>query len=92
MIKYDKMFSLLKEKGYTAKRIREENLISQSTITNINKGLGGLSHENINKLCTLLHCSPSDLMEFIYVPEEEQQYLNGDRVKARGIHKNQGDN
>lgn len=65
MIKYDKMFALLKEKGYNTNRIRQEKILSQSTLTRIRKGEGGLAHENIDKLCNLLDCQPCDLMEFI---------------------------
>lgn len=65
MIKYDKMFALLKEKGYNTNRIRQEKILSQSTLTAIRNGKGGLAHDNINKLCNLLDCQPNDLMEFI---------------------------
>lgn len=69
MIKYDKMFKLLKEKGYNTTRIRKEKVISEDTLTSIRAGKGGLSHKTINKLCKILECQPGDLMEWI--PEEE---------------------
>jgi putative transcriptional regulator len=64
-IKYDKLFALLKEKGWSTYRIRKENLIGQGTLTAIRKGTGGLSHETINKLCKLLNCQPGDIMEYV---------------------------
>lgn len=69
MIKYDKMFKLLKEKGYNTTRIRKEKVISEDTLTSIRAGKGGLSHKTIDKLCKILECQPGDLMEWI--PEEE---------------------
>ena len=69
MIKYDKMFKLLKEKGYNTTRIRKEKVISEDTLTSIRAGKGGLAHKTIDKLCKILECQPGDLMEWI--PEEE---------------------
>ncbi len=68
-IKYDKLFQLLKEKGYTPTRIRKEKLLGQGTLTALRHGTGGLDHRSIAKLCKVLGCQPGDLME--YVDEEE---------------------
>ena len=65
---YDKLFSLLKERGYTTYKIRKENLIGQGTLTAIKNGTGGLDAKTISKLCALLDCQPGDIMEF--VPDE----------------------
>jgi len=67
-IKYDKLFSLLKDKGYTTYKIRKENIIGQGTLTAIKNGTGGLDAKTISKLCALLDCQPGDIME--YVPDE----------------------
>ena len=64
-IKYDKLFALLKKKGWSTYRIRKENLIGQGTLTAIRKGTGGLSHDTIGKLCALLSCQPGDIMEYV---------------------------
>ena len=69
-IKYDKLFSLLKEKGWNTTRIRNEKLIGQATLTAIRNNTGGLDHRTINKVCEALNCQPSDIME--YVPDEEE--------------------
>ena len=87
MIKYDKMFALLLEKGYNPSRVKNEGILSQSTIARIKKGEGGLAHENINKLCTLLHCTPSDLMEFCYDAKEEETFLQEIENFKNGIRK-----
>jgi len=70
-IKYDKLFALLKEKGYSTYKIRKESLIGQGTLTAIKNGTGGLDSKTINKLCALLDCQPGDLME--YVPDDAPQ-------------------
>jgi putative transcriptional regulator len=64
-IKYDKLFSLLKEKGYTTYKIRKENLIGQGTLTAIKNGTGGLDSKTVSKLCKLLDCQPGDIMEYV---------------------------
>lgn len=53
----------LKQKGYTTYTLRQENILSQSTIQKLREGKG-LSWENIEKLCSLLECQPSDLLEY----------------------------
>ena len=64
-IVYDKLFALLKEKGYTTYKIRQENLIGQGTLTNLKKGTGGLDHKTLARLCEKLNCQPADLMEYV---------------------------
>ena len=53
----------LKQKGYTTYTLSQENILSQSTIQKLREGKG-LSWENIEKLCSLLECQPSDLLEY----------------------------
>lgn len=72
-IVYTKLFTLLKEKGYSTYRVRQEKLISQGSLTAIRNGTGGLEHKTIERLCQVLGCQPGDLME--YVPEEETTLL-----------------
>ncbi|MBR5570554.1 MAG: helix-turn-helix transcriptional regulator [Oscillospiraceae bacterium] len=54
----------LKEKGYTSYKIRQEKLLSESTIQKLRSGKG-VSWENIEALCRLLDCQPGDLIEYI---------------------------
>jgi len=54
----------LKEKGYTTYTLRKEQLLSESTIQKLRNGKG-ISWENIEALCRLLDCQPSDLMEYV---------------------------
>lgn len=67
-IKYDNLFRLLKEKGYTTYKIRQTKLIGQATLTAIKNGTGGLDAKTIARLCEVLNCQPGDIME--YVKEE----------------------
>lgn len=66
-IKYEKLFALMKEKGLTTYRIRQESIISQSALTAIKNGKS-VTTDTIAKLCKVLNCQPGDIMEY----EEEQ--------------------
>ncbi len=60
----------LKEKGYTTYKLRAEKLLSESTLQKLRMNKG-VAWENIETLCRLLDCQPSDLIE--YVKEESVQ-------------------
>ncbi len=70
MLKFDKTFDLLKQKGYTTYRIRQEKIIGENALTAMRKG-GNINSKNIVALCRLLDCQPGDLME--YVPDMEEE-------------------
>ena len=53
--------SALKEKGITSYKIRSEKLLSESTLQKLRKG-EGVSWDNLETLCRLLECQPSDLI------------------------------
>ena len=65
MIKYDKLFALLKENGYSTYRIRKEKILGESVMTKLRNGTGGLDHRTIDKLCKLFNCQPNDIMEYV---------------------------
>ena len=58
------VINALKEKGYTTYTLRKEQLLSESTIQKLRNGQG-VSWDNIETLCRLLECQPSDLMEYV---------------------------
>ena len=64
--------SALKEKGYTTYRIRNEKILSESTVQKLRAGKG-VSWENIETLCRLLECQPADLMEYVPVQETGEE-------------------
>ena len=64
-IKYDKLFALLKEKGYSSYKLRKDKLISQSTLQKLRTGDGIIDSRTIQRLCSMLDCQPGDIMEYI---------------------------
>lgn len=57
------ILELLKEKGYSTYKIRQENILSQSTITKLNQGII-IGTDNIDRICTILKCQISDIIEW----------------------------
>ena len=72
-IVYDKLFELLKERGYTTYKIRQEKLIGQATLSAIKNGTGGLDAKTIARLCEVFDCQPGDLMEYVKESGESVQ-------------------
>ena len=70
---YDKLFALLKEKGYSTYRIRQEKLIGQATLSALKNGTGGLDAKTIARLCEMLNCQPGDLMEYRPNPPKTEE-------------------
>ena len=60
----------LKEKGYSSYNLRKDKLLSESTIQAL-RNKKQISWDNLEKLCRLLQCQPSDLIE--YVEEEPKE-------------------
>lgn len=58
------VLAALKEKGYNTNRIRKQGLFSQSTLQKF-RNRQGVSWENLETLCRLLDCQPSDLIEYL---------------------------
>ena len=58
------ILNALKEKGYNTNKIRQENLLSQSTLQKF-RTKQGVSWENLETLCKLLDCQPADLSEYV---------------------------
>lgn len=53
----------LKAKGFNTNKLRQEKLLSESTIQKLRNGVG-LSWGNIETICRLLQCQPGDILEF----------------------------
>ena len=58
------VLNAMKEKGFTTYKIRQEKLLSESTVQKLRAGVG-VSWENIETLCRLLECQPADLIEYV---------------------------
>ncbi len=68
-IVYGKLIKLMKEKGLTSYKIRQNNIIGQATLTKIRNG-GDIDTRTIAKLCKILDCQPGDILE--YVPDDDE--------------------
>lgn len=56
--------ALLKDAGYTSYRIRKEQIINQTALQKLREGKM-IAWEQLNIVCTLLHCQPGDLIEHV---------------------------
>jgi len=57
------VLTALKEKGYTTYQIRKQKLLSESTVQKLRNNIA-VSWDNLETLCRLLHCQPSDLIKY----------------------------
>ncbi len=76
--KYDKLFALLKERGITTYKIRQENIISQAAFSKMKNGKGSIDTRTLERICSYLHCQPGDIMEYA---EDEQENLDNVATK-----------
>lgn len=58
------IIAALKEKGYTSNKIRNEKIMSESTMQKFRTG-EMVSTDNITRLCKLLDCQPGDILEYV---------------------------
>ncbi len=58
------IIAALKEKGYTSNKIRNEKIMSESTMQKFRTG-EMVSTDNITRLCKLLNCQPGDILEYV---------------------------
>lgn len=69
MIKYKvDLLEELKKAGYSSYRIRQEKVISESTLQRLRKGGTGIRLDSLDAVCKILRCQPGDLVE--WVPDE----------------------
>lgn len=66
------VISALKGKGYTTYRIRNEKILSESTLQKLRTGKG-ISWENIETICRLLDCQPGDIIEYVREPDASKK-------------------
>ncbi len=63
MIKFDKLWILMKERGISAYYLREKTGIDSKTIRRL-KANDNTETKTINKLCAVLNCRVEDIMEY----------------------------
>ena len=61
----------LKNKGFTTYRIRKEKIFSEGTLQKFRNNETTITLGNIETICKLLNCQPSDIIE--YVPDNINQ-------------------
>jgi len=68
-IKYDKLFSMLEDRGHSLTYWLRQNGFHSATVTKLRKN-ERINTDTLNALCALLNCQPGDIMT--YVPDESE--------------------
>ncbi len=63
------VLAALKTAGYSTYKIRQNKIMSESTLQKIRKG-EILNADNLSIICKLLNCQPGDILEY----EEEKSH------------------
>ncbi len=58
------ILATLKDAGYNTTRLRREKLLSEGVIQSLRENKY-IALQNISKICELLDCQPTDLIEFV---------------------------
>ncbi|MBQ3217087.1 MAG: helix-turn-helix transcriptional regulator [Oscillospiraceae bacterium] len=64
MIRFDKLWLTMKEKGVTTYQLREKCGIDSKTIRRL-RANDNIETKTLNKLCAVLDCSLEDIAEYI---------------------------
>ena len=67
MIVFNKLWDIMKAKGISTYRLREDSGIDSKTIRRL-KANDNIESKTLNKLCAALNCKIEDIME--YIPDE----------------------
>lgn len=68
MIKYDRLWKTMKEKGISQYKLIKDYKVSTGQIDRLRKN-ANVSTYTLNQLCKILNCSLSDIAE--YIPDEK---------------------
>ncbi len=68
MIIFDKLWSVMKEKGISTYQLREKCGIDSKTVRRL-RANDNMETKTLNKLCAVLDCRLEDIAE--YVPDDE---------------------
>ena len=68
-MKYEKLFALMKEKGLTTYRIRQDRIITETTLQKLREGRN-VTTDSLASLCRALSCQPGDIMEYVEDPAD----------------------
>lgn len=65
MIRYKiDIMESLKEKGYSSYKLRKDKIFGEATIQKF-RNKEYINFDNLDKLCFLLECQPSDIIEYM---------------------------
>ena len=64
MISYNPLWRTMKKRGVTTSTLIYKNGFSAYTITNLRRNKS-ITMNTLEKLCTVLECSPNDIIEFV---------------------------
>lgn len=64
MIKFDKLWETMEKKGVSTYQLREKCGIDSKTIRRL-KANENMETKTLNKLCTVLNCTLSDIAEYV---------------------------
>ena len=73
MYNYDALWCTMKERRATTYSLINHYNISSHTMSNIRHN-ENITMETLNKLCQILHCQASDVVEITFSEEEEHFY------------------
>ena len=58
------ILTALKAKGYNTNKLRQDKLLSESTIQKLRTDVG-VSWGNLETICKLLECQPGDILKYV---------------------------
>ncbi len=64
MIKFDRLWETMEQRGMTTYRLREQCGIDSKTIRRL-KANENMETKTLDKLCAVLHCKLEDIAEFV---------------------------
>jgi putative transcriptional regulator len=64
----------LRNAGWDYKRIRKENLLSESTLQAIRKNKD-ITTKTVNTICLILKCQPSDIISVVPTDDEKIKFF-----------------
>ena len=64
MIKYDKLFALLEARGLSSTNYLRQERVHPSVVNKLRKN-ERVNTDTIDKLCSILHCQPGDILEYV---------------------------
>lgn len=71
-IRYDKLFNILEQRGYTLNYWLRQNGLHTSTVSKLRKN-ERVNTDTINTICKLLNVQPGDIMEYIPDADPDSQ-------------------